>query len=244
MRACVGLLAQLFHLNESRLAYYLDLYWQVRQAYEKAEEEERRREFAQRAYPPVQPLAEDAPGQPPLGKGAEEENAAALPPEMSADDEPNVFVVDPAEVGMSADIPTDEDKAPDDTVQPGFIVYEKPKTERIATPACALTRNDEAAAVEREPGPAAKAAMEIPKVKRPERVGNTAAHDAAMFKRQVRDRLTELRSKGVTSADILAAAPKNGPLTQDRLMAILSARLAGIEVYRVLDEVLTKFEGS
>lgn len=59
VRSCVNLLSQLFKLDEERLAYYLDLYYQVREAYEAAEAEARLgKELLQRRLEPADAAAE------------------------------------------------------------------------------------------------------------------------------------------------------------------------------------------
>lgn len=76
---------------------------------------------------------------------------------------------------------------------------------------------------------------------RPSQIGNTRVHDAAVFKRQVRDRLEAARKNGVSAPEIIKAAP-GGEVTPDRIYSILEGRVLKIEVYRALDKALRHFE--
>ncbi len=70
--------------------------------------------------------------------------------------------------------------------------------------------------------------------------GNHNGADAAAFKRATRDRLMELREKGLSTARILELS--NGAIKDAQLMDILEARNAPVNVYRVLAAVLDKIE--
>ena len=88
------------------------------------------------------------------------------------------------------------------------------------------------------------AEVSIAKKPRPSRNANTAAHDAAVFKRAVRERLTAARKNGLTTGAIQEAAGPHSPLTHGKLMDILEGRVVGIDVYRELDRALDKLEAS
>lgn len=76
---------------------------------------------------------------------------------------------------------------------------------------------------------------------RPSQVGNTRGHDAAVFKRQVRDRLVAVREKGVSAPEIVRAAPA-GSVKESDIYMILQGHVIKIDIYRALDEALRKFE--
>ena len=76
---------------------------------------------------------------------------------------------------------------------------------------------------------------------RPSQVGNTRRHDAAVFKRQVRDRLEAVRKKGVSAPEIVKAAPA-GSVKESDIYMILQGHVIKINIYRALDEALRHFE--
>ena len=76
---------------------------------------------------------------------------------------------------------------------------------------------------------------------RPSQVGNTRGHDAAVFKRQVRDRLEALRKKGVSAPELVKAAPA-GSVKESDIYMILQGHVIKIDIYRALDEALRHFE--
>ena len=101
------------------------------------------------------------------------------------------------------------------------------------------SEDDEAKSLPKD-APSQAAAPEKP-VKRPSQIGNTRVHDAAVFKRQVRDRLEAARKNGVSAPEIIKAAP-GGEVTPDRIYSMLEGRVLKIEVYRALDKALRHFE--
>ncbi len=76
---------------------------------------------------------------------------------------------------------------------------------------------------------------------RPSQIGNTRGHDAAVFKRQVRDRLEAARKKGVSAPELVRAAGA-GTVTESDVYMILQGHVIKIDVYRALDEALRHFE--
>lgn len=124
-----------------------------------------------------------------------------------------------------------------------LITSEEPG-EQMA-PASAV--NDEAAAepeAKPEPEPLRENRIKRPGGKgksRPSSIGNTRGHDAAVFKRQVRDRLEALRKKGVSAPEIVKAAP-DGSVKESDLYMILQGHVIKIDIYRALDEALRHFE--
>ena len=77
---------------------------------------------------------------------------------------------------------------------------------------------------------------------RPSQIGNTRSRDAAVFKRQVRDRLAAVRQKGVSAPEIVKAATTAGAFTANNLYEILEGKVLRIAIYRELDEALRRFE--
>lgn len=126
-----------------------------------------------------------------------------------------------------------------------------------ATARVAPTEKDEAADAEPEPPPEKEAEKAQPepevlrenRVKRPggkgkprpSQIGNTRGHDAAVFKRQVRDRLEAVRQKGVSAPEIVRAAPA-GSVKESDIYMILQGYVIKIDIYRALDEALRHFE--
>lgn len=76
---------------------------------------------------------------------------------------------------------------------------------------------------------------------RPQAVGNTRGHDAAAFKRQVRDRLEVVRKKGVSAPELVKAAPA-GSVKESDIYMILQGHVIKIDIYRAIDEALRHFE--
>lgn len=76
---------------------------------------------------------------------------------------------------------------------------------------------------------------------RPSQIGNTISHDAAVFKRQVRDRLEAVREKGVSAPELVKAAPA-GSVKESDIYMILQGNVIKIDIYRALDEALRHFE--
>ena len=88
------------------------------------------------------------------------------------------------------------------------------------------------------------AAPSIAKKPRPGCEGNDYAKKAAVFKREVREKLAAARAAGITSGMIMEKVKPGSALTQGKLLDILNARLAPVEAYRVLDEVLDTLEAA
>lgn len=114
MQAAVNLLAKVTGINETKLAYYLDMYYQLRDAYEAAKAEERL-EAQQAEDALLQAFC-----QPPTYPGSPRTmNVSAAP--AAADEEPE-DTLSPAEDGQETeggqDAPETEDKLP------GFVPVE------------------------------------------------------------------------------------------------------------------------
>lgn len=119
-----------------------------------------------------------------------------------------------------------------------------------ATARVAPTEKDEAADAEDGGAKAEPEVLRENRVKRPggkgkprpQAVGNTISHDAAVFKRQVRDRLEAVRKKGVSAPELVKAATTAGAFTANNIYEILEGQVLKIEIYRALDEALRHFE--
>lgn len=77
---------------------------------------------------------------------------------------------------------------------------------------------------------------------RPSQVGNTHGADAAAYKRDVRDKLLDLRKNGVSAAQIAEAGRGTG-YTEGDIYAILEGKKIGVTVYRAIDAALGKLAG-
>lgn len=94
-----------------------------------------------------------------------------------------------------------------------------------------------------QPAPAATFTIDPPASKKSELNGpprKNYAADAAVFKRETRERLDRLRKGGLTVARIREAA--NGAITDDQIMSILECKLMPVNVYRVLAAALDEIE--
>jgi hypothetical protein len=77
---------------------------------------------------------------------------------------------------------------------------------------------------------------------RPSQVGNTHNADAAAYKREVRNRLLDLRKNGVSAAQIAEAGRGTG-YTEGDVYSILEGKKIGVTVYRAIDAALGKLAG-
>lgn len=77
---------------------------------------------------------------------------------------------------------------------------------------------------------------------RPSQVGNTHGADAAAYKRDVRDKLLDLRKNGVSAAQIAEAGRGTG-YTEGDVYSILEGKKIGVTVYRAIDAALGKLAG-
>ena len=134
---------------------------------------------------------------------------------------------------------------------------------RIATPACAQTSlecrtlparqnaptaKDEAADAEDDEAKAEAEPLKENRIKRqsgkgkprPSYIGNTRSHDAAVFKRQVRERMLEMRKRGLTTPLIVKKG--NANITEQQISDILAAKPVPVAEYRVLEAVLDMIE--
>lgn len=77
---------------------------------------------------------------------------------------------------------------------------------------------------------------------RPSQVGNTHGADAAAYKRDVRDKLLDLRKNGVSAAQIAEAGRGTG-YTEGDVYSILEGKKIGVTVYWAIDAALEKLAG-
>ena len=202
--SCVSLLSCVFEQPEERTAYFLDLYYQVRQAYE--------RENASAAAARAAEL-----------KASAERIIKRLREEIKI----------PEDGGpMRASAPTEKNEAAD----AGRPLSVTAASGGDSSPQGASQENAEGGEEKTQPEP-----LRENRVKRPSQNGNTHAKDAAVFKREVRDWLLELREKGVT-LDAIAAAGLGTGYTAGDVLSILEGRVLGITVYRAIAAALEKVE--
>lgn len=191
MKSCVSLLSSVCGQPDDVMERWLDLYYQVRHAKEKADAAaraaERLKEMAQLEAVPVLEPSQSPP-----------RAAVTAPPEGAPRAEPE------PEPLREKDLPKED---PSQAAAP-----EK--------------------AVKRQGGKGKP---------RPSQIGNTRGHDAAVFKRQVRDRLVAVREKGVSAPEIVRAAPA-GSVKESDIYMILQGHVIRIDIYRALDEALRHFE--
>lgn len=220
MRSCVKLISAVTSQPETLCAYYLDLYYQVRSAYER-----------EKAPPAAEPLTLEA-AWPRLCELMEETLRSAAEDQARA-------ILD----GMGLlQAPKPDYPAPPRTMNtPGT-----PSTDGPSQPAAPT------APPEGEPR---KPHSHPPTEKQLEALaeGREKAHatvdrsggknGAAMAKKEklaIRDRLSDMRAKGLTIAEIEKAA--KGIVTEGDLWKIMNGHAVGIGVYRDLDKVLDTLE--
>ena len=180
--SCVSVLSAVTGQREEIMAYWLDLYYQVRRAHERAKE--------------------------------------AI--------EAEAYLIE----GLSLEPPVLMPAVPDDRGE-RRAAEETAAAEKNGPPrASAPTKGGEA-----KPKPTGGAGKP-----RPSQVGNTHGADAAAYKRDVRDKLLDLRKAGVTVGQIGEAGRGTG-YTEGDIYAILEGKKIGVTVYRAIDAALGKLAG-
>lgn len=187
VKSCVSVLSAVTGQREDILAYWLDLYYQVRRTHENAKAAIETDAYLMEAVKkPLQAVPFAAFDEPPAGekRQTEAEGLRREAPAVAEDGEPT------------------------------------PPREQEAKP--------------KPTGGAGKP--------RPSQVGNTHGADAAAYKRDVRDRLLDLRKNGVTVGQIAEAGRGTG-YTEGDIYAILEGKKIGVTVYRAIDAALGKLAG-
>ena len=219
MKSCVSLLSAVCGQPETVMERWLDLYYQVRHAQEKADAAARAAERLKEAEPFIIPGTLEA--------------------------------VDTRATARVA--PTEKDQAADAEPEPLPEPLPETKAEKAYPSQALRASSPQGASQESAEDGEAKAEPEVlreNRVKRPggkgtprpSQIGNTRCHDAAVFKRQVRDRLEAVRQKGVSAPELVKAATKAGAFTANNIYEILEGKVLKIEIYRALEEALRHFE--
>lgn len=202
MKSCVSLLSAVCGQPDDVMERWLDLYYQVRHAKEKADAAARAAErLKEMTQLEAMPEADPPKGEPRAAEAPARQVAPTVKDEAAAEPETKP---EPA--------PLPEKDLP------------KAEPSQAAAPETPVKR------------PGGKGTP------RPSQIGNTRCHDAAVFKRQVRDRLQAVRKKGVIAPEIVRAATKAGAFTANNIYEILEGKVLKIEIYRALDEALRHFE--
>ena len=206
--SCVSVLSAVTGQREEIMSYWLDLYYQVRCAHERA-------------------------------KAAIEAEAAAEVSKMGT----KRFLEDSLKESakrITARLQEELD-VPETSAEAAEKLQALYQTDQISIPTKPAPLREKA---QPEPDPPPKNRVGNPGGKgkpRPSRIGNTSGHDAAVFKRQVRDRLEAVRTKGVSTPEIIKAAPA-GSMKESDIYMILQGHVIKIDIYRALDEALRHFE--
>ena len=224
LRSCLKLFSRLFEVPEAEVRGYLDMYYQLRL---RAEE---KTDCHAGAAAPVRNDGEDGGRQ--IAQTSLE--CRTLPARQNAPTEKAVVDAVSGRI-LSAPLPLDEDG--------GRQITAPTETTEVDPPPAAPVDTSSGL---RPPSPQGegKSAPSIAKKPRPGARGNDYAAKAAEFKREVREKLAAARAAGVTSGMILEKVKPGSALTERRLWDILNARLAPVEAYRVLDEVLDTLEAA
>lgn len=170
----------------------------------------------------------------------EKTDAAARAAERLKEEEPLIIpgTLEAVDTRATARVaPTEKDEA-EERVAPSQAL-------RASSPQEASQENAEDGEAKTEPEVLRENLIKRPGGKgtpRPSQVGNTRSRDAAVFKRQVRDRLEAVRKKGVSAPEIVRAATKAGAFTESNVYDILEGKVLRIEIYRALEEALWHFE--
>ena len=207
MKSCVSLLSAVCGQPDDVMERWLDLYYQVRHAQEKADAAARAAERLKEAEPFLIPGTLEA--------------------------------VDTRATARVA--PTGKDEAAD----AGRPLSATAASGGGSSPQGASQESAEDGGAKAEPEVLRENRVKRPGGKgtpRPSQVGNTRSRDAAVFKRQVRDRLEAVRKKGVSAPELVKAATTAGAFTANNIYEILEGKVLKIEIYRALDEALRHFE--
>ena len=199
VQSCVSLIAGMSGQPERTMAYWLDLYYQVRGAYERESGDET----------PVFIRAEDLlPALRTLWK----------------------------EVLGGTDVESKEQTAQEDAPAPAAEAEGKTAGSAEAGEGDGAERS----APPRDPPGELTGFVPVELKKQGGQPGNTSAADAAAFKREVLERLRQMRKDGLTIGKIVDVS--NGAVTEHTVMDILDAKRVPIAVYRLLAAVLDKIE--
>ena len=207
MKSCVSLLSAVCGQPDDVMERWLDLYYQVRHAKEKADAAARAAErLKEMTQLEAMPEADPPKGEP---------RAAKAPARQDA----------PTEKDEAAEEP----ETKPEPLREKYLPKEDPSQSAAPT---ALPGGASQGPVKRQGGKGKP---------RPSQIGNTRVHDAAVFKRQVRDRLVAVREKGVSAPEIVRAAPA-GSVKESDIYMILQGHVIKIDIYRALDEAIRHFE--
>ena len=225
MKSCVSLLSAVCGQPDDVMERWLDLYYQVRHAQEKADAAARA--AAMYGISPDKDRFVEA-----SLKASAEKITKRLLEELKI-----------PEIGgpMKASDPTAKDEAAD----AGRPLSVTAASGGDSSPQWASQESAEDGEAKAEPEPLRENRVKRPGGKgkpRPQAVGNTISHDAADFKRHVRDRLEAVRKKGVSAPELIRTAPTGVALTANNIYEILEGKVLKIEIYRALDEALRHFE--
>ena len=223
VRSCVSLMAAVFGQSEDLIAYWLDLYFQVRSAYEREQRQDQPAPLrVEEVYTLIREILHEelaAVAVVPLaGIRAEEREDGG--PEIVAPE-----VTDPMELAKAAEKEMGRraramgsQDAGDGTGDAEGIPYEKPRV---------ITAQEAAEAETRAKDPA------------PEKPA-PALRGWAAKKNQIRNRLLLQRKKGVTIAEIVNAS--EGAVTEKEIIRILNAEKVPTETYKRLEAALAAIE--
>lgn len=214
VRSCVSLMAAVFGQSEELIAYWLDLYFQVRSAYER---EARKDQPAPLRVEEVYTLIREI--------LHEELAAVAVVPlagiraEEREDGGPQIVapeVTDPMELAKAAEKAMGRRARAMGSQDAEGIPYEKPRVITAQEAAEAETRKPE------EPAP------------------EKTLRGWAAKKNLIRNRLLLQRKQGVTIAQIVKAS--EGAVTEKEIIRILNAEKVQTEVYKRLEAALAAIE--
>ena len=224
MKSCVSLLSAVCGQPETVMERWLDLYYQVRHAQEKADAAARAAERLKEAEPFLIPgtlEAVDTRATARVAPTVKDQAAPELPPEKEAEKADPSQALRASELGMSHAARASE-------CSPQGASQENAEDGEAKAELEVLREN-------RVKRPGGKGTP------RPSQIGNTRCRDAAVFKRQVRDRLEAVRKKGVSAPELVKAAPA-GTVKESDIYMILQGHVIKIDIYRALDEALRHFE--
>lgn len=219
VQSAVNLLAKATGINESRLAYYLDMYYQLRNTYEAAKAREQAREELLNMYT-VSPLYPE-----PLRPMSK--------PEASETDEP--LSVTSVSTGDSSPRRGSQERKDSPTTPSTAEAVPLPQSPQAAGGG----EEDEALRAKRlralEAARKAAATVDRKGEKNPNAM-------AAAEKRRIRERFIEARQKGgAPTAELVKACPT---LTEGDVWRIVNGHSVGIEIYRLLESTLDQIENS
>ena len=212
----------LFEQPVDKVAYYLDLYYQVRCTYELSRAKDRPRPdpsggiiYTSAPVPPAYPARRRTMNEPTAPEAEAEEDDTS----SGADAPPS---------------PQGEGKAPPPGAEEGAAAFPQPRNWRpVAKQGRELHCGK---AGQGNSSPKDTADEKARQGRGSKSSGNHHAADAAAEKRRIRERLVQMRAAGLSTPAIIKAA--NGAITHDQIHDILDAVPVPIAVYRVLDGAL------